>query len=149
MWSLITICGALLVIQSEIVQYCQFFRSFCLCYSIKTQIENSFSRTQNHHTRNFIALLFIAVEAMYPFAVLFIACELCQHVNGAFNECSDIVDQFGWYRFPADVKQILPMILSFTQQPVIIKCFGSITCDRETFKYVSGHRMQFFPSDFL
>lgn len=76
---------------------------------------------------------------MYPLAVLFIACELCQHVNGAFNECSDIVDQFGWYRFPAEVKQILPIILSFTQQPVVIKCFGSITCDRETFKYVSGH----------
>lgn len=78
------------------------------------------------------------IAAIYAFGVLFIACDLCQRVNYAFDECSDMIDQLSWYKFPANVQKILPIIMSFTQQQFAIICFGSTTCDRETFAYVSG-----------
>lgn len=45
--------------------------------------------------------------------------------------------QFKWYLFPLEIKQILPIVLMNAQQPVNLKCIGSIPCDRETFKKVT------------
>ena len=77
------------------------------------------------------------IEVFYAYAVLFICCELGQRVNLAFDDCSEMVDQFEWYLFPTKIQRMLPIILNFSQQPFEIKCFGSTACDRETFKYVS------------
>lgn len=63
------------------------------------------------------------MEIFYAFGVLFVSCEL--------------IDQFNWYRLPAEIQQMLPLIINFAQLPVDIKCFGSVACDREMFKYVS------------
>lgn len=75
-------------------------------------------------------------EIFYAFGALLIACEVCQRVNIAFEECGDMVVQFEWYLFPIDIQRMLPLILNYMQQPIEIKCFGSVTCDRETFKFV-------------
>lgn len=125
---------------SSVHFYFALFLFFAISWKIvwKLELDVFYSQVQNHD--NVAVLLLTTIEAIYAFGVLFIACELCQHVNCAFNECSDMIDQFAWYWFPANVKQILPTILNFTQQPVVITCFGSTTCDRETFKYVSGRR---------
>lgn len=76
------------------------------------------------------------IEAFYAFGVLFVSCEIGQRLNVAFEECSSLVDQFNWYKFPIKMQRMLPLILHFTQQPIYIKCFGSTAADRETFKYV-------------
>lgn len=81
-------------------------------------------------------LILTAMEVFYSFAVLLLACELGQRFNLAFDECSTTVEQLEWYSFPLDVQRLLPLILNFTQQPIEIKCFGSVACDREAFKYV-------------
>lgn len=76
-------------------------------------------------------------EIFYAFSSLFLACELGQRMNLAFVECNDMIDQFGWYLFPAEIQRILPIIMNFAQQPTEIKCFGSVACNREIFKSVS------------
>lgn len=81
-------------------------------------------------------LLTTMVEIFHPFGLLFVACELGQRVNLAFDECKEIIGQFEWYRFPKDTQRMLPLILHFTQQPIDIKCFGSAALDRVTFKKV-------------
>lgn len=81
-------------------------------------------------------LLITIFEVIYSFGVLLIACELGQRINLAFMECSDMFDQFEWYSFPAEIQRMLPLILNFMQQPIEVKCFGSTTNDRDTFKYV-------------
>lgn len=91
----------------------------------------------HHHSDGYTVLLTTIIQGMYTFGALFIACELCQRICLAFEDCNDMINQFEWYSFPATIQQMLPMTLNFIQQPVEIKCFGSITCDRETFKYVS------------
>ena len=80
--------------------------------------------------------MIIMLEVIYAFGVLLIGCELGQRVNIAFEECSEMIDQFEWYLFSAKIRTILPFIISYTQQPVYLKCFGSTPCDRGTFKSV-------------
>lgn len=82
-------------------------------------------------------LLITINEVMYAFGVLFIACEIGQRITIAFIECSDIIDQFKWYLFPAKIQRMLPLLMNFTQKTIEIKCFGGMKSDRDTFKYVS------------
>ena len=81
------------------------------------------------------------IQVTYAFGVMFVACELGQRLNLAFDECNDMIDQFNWYLFPAEIQRMLPLILNFMQQPVEIKCFGSTALDRETFKYVRVNKI--------
>lgn len=74
--------------------------------------------------------------SLYGFGAVFITCELCQRKTNSYEEFNDIIDQFKWYLFPTKIQQILPTILLEVQQPVHIECFGSIACNRETFKRV-------------
>lgn len=89
-----------------------------------------------HHSDNLTTLMIAILIVVYAFGVLFIACELGQRISLAFVECSQMIDQFKWYAFPAKVQRMLPMILKFNQQPFEIKCFGNMKCNRDTFKYV-------------
>lgn len=91
----------------------------------------------NHGDDNLVVLLITFVEVIYAFGLMFLACELCQRTTLAFEECSDTINQFDWYLLPADIQRMLPMIIQFDQQPVQIKCFGTVASDRETFKFVS------------
>lgn len=90
-----------------------------------------------NHSENLLVLLVTMLQVLYAFGVMFIACELSQRLNIAFNDCNDIIVQFKWYLLPAEIQRLLPLIIHFSQRPVEVKCFGSTTCDRETFKYVS------------
>lgn len=81
-----------------------------------------------HHSDNLAVLLITVFEIVYAFGVIFVACELGQRVNLAFDECSQIINQFEWYLFPDEIQRMLPLILNLTRQPIEIKCFGSTAC---------------------
>lgn len=83
-----------------------------------------------------MVLFITAIQTFYSFGVVFIACELCQRAKFAFEECIEMIDQFEWYFFPAEIQRMLPSIIHFTQQPIELKCLGSTACDREAFKSV-------------
>lgn len=91
-------------------------------------------------------LFVMLIEVIYGFGTMFTACELCQWVNLAFDDCNDIINQFKWYLMPIEMQRMLPSILQFAQQPVEIKCFGTTACDRETFKFVSTSKAHKFRS---
>lgn len=75
--------------------------------------------------------------AVCSFGLVFNACEISQRSCDALNEMDDDIGQLDWYLCPAGIQRMLPIIMVNSQQPVIIKCFGSIACSRETFKEVS------------
>lgn len=83
-------------------------------------------------------LSIILIQIVYAFGVLFTACELGQRTTLALNECADVINQFDWYLLPAEIQRLLPIIINCAQQSVDIKCYGSVSCNRETFKYVSS-----------
>lgn len=76
------------------------------------------------------------VEAFCAFGSVSVSCELGERFASAFEGVSDLIDQFEWYQFPLEVQKLLPTLLIHTQQRIALKCFGSISCDREALKSV-------------
>ena len=82
-------------------------------------------------------MLFLSIyELLFTYMAVFILCELCERLTNRFVEINDLVDQFDWYLLPFEIQQLLPMIMANTQQPLDIVCFGSLLCNRDTFKKV-------------
>lgn len=119
---------------------------------------NFTNRLQSHH--EYEHLLETAFEACYGFGVLFVPCkyfnfdfdfmksgtsiyadeilgELGERLTQAFWVISDTIEQFKWYRFPLNIKRLLPMIINEVHVPVVLNCFGSTACVRGSFKNVS------------
>lgn len=92
---------------------------------------------QSHHENHLIDLFLLGSDTCITFVSVFIACEFGQHLDNSFSEINDLINQLKWYRFPIEMKRILPFALIIVQEPVSIECFGSILCCRETFKKVS------------
>lgn len=83
-----------------------------------------------------MGLFLTIVELTDAFGLTFITCELGQRITNAFEESSDILNQFHWYLFTPEIQQMLPMIMQFAQKPTVFYCFGSKASVRETFKSV-------------
>lgn len=64
------------------------------------------------------------------------SCEFGQQFSDAFEEVNDKIEAFDWYLFPSELQRMLPMIMVVAQQPVELKCFGSISAVREISKKV-------------
>lgn len=65
------------------------------------------------------------------------ACEFGQQFSDAFGDFDGGFYQVDWYLLPFAIQRMLPMIILNAQKPVVVKCFGNISCERETFKKVS------------
>ena len=84
-----------------------------------------------------MVLLESILYAIHVLAIVFAACEFGQRLSDAFDEINDIINQFNWYLFPIEIRKILPNFMINTQQPVVMKCFGCISCSRKQFKKVN------------
>lgn len=82
-------------------------------------------------------LLLISIHNMFwAFTLVFVACELGERVRNEFDGVRLLVDQLKWYLFPLNLRQLVPTIVINSQNPVEFKCFGSISCSRESFQKV-------------
>lgn len=90
-------------------------------------------------------LSILVFDACNTFTTVFIACELCQRMRDAFDEISDLIDRFHWYRFPSKMKRNLRTALIIAQKPVSVECFGSFSCCRESLKNVKMKSNNFIP----
>lgn len=79
----------------------------------------------------------MTVAGTLSFMTLFATCEVYGMISSEFDTINDVIDQFDWYLFPINVQKALPMILLNVQQPIDINFFGSIRCNRETFRKVN------------
>lgn len=66
----------------------------------------------------------------------FVVNEMGQRFSDAFNKVDDAVSQLNWYLFPNEVQRMLPTFIINTQEPVVIRFFGSNVCSREQYKKV-------------
>lgn len=80
----------------------------------------------------------IIIQALFGLATVFLTCDLGQRNSDKWNEINLKIEQFSWYLFPKELKQILPMIIAAAKQPIDLECFGSFSLSRE-FKKVCVH----------
>lgn len=74
------------------------------------------------------------------FGLVFSTCEIGQRFTKAFDEIDREIEQLDWYLFPIEIQRILPTIIINAQEPIVIECFGIISCNRDQFKKVSLNR---------
>lgn len=91
---------------------------------------------QSHRAEYGVALLLLVYDAVNSLALIIICCELSQRTSEAFEGINDILMQYKWYLFPMELKRILPTMIITAQQPILLECFGSISCCRDCFKKV-------------
>lgn len=133
-WSLLAISGAMLVIQVEIVKF-TFSHWVDLRYVFFSIIRHWL---QFQHGNYMSILLNTNVNGVIGLALAFIVCEVGHRLNDTFDEINFTIVQLDWYLFPIEIKRMLPMIIVNTHQIETLKCFGSITCNRDVFKNVSS-----------
>lgn len=120
-WSLLTICGTMLMFQVELVEY--FLVICCLWKFLFSHI--LFARYKSRGNIDSVVLFATIFYAGYAFGTIFIACELGQRLSNTFDEICDQMERFNWYSFPDELKAMLPIIIIVVQHPVEINCFGS------------------------
>lgn len=98
---------------------------------------------QSNGEINLNRMIMPVLELVVSFLLVFISCELIGRINYGFEAIGNI--QHEWYLFPSNVQKMLPLILLYAQQPVNINCFGSIPCNRETFKKVGTGQIFSWP----
>lgn len=69
-------------------------------------------------------------------ALIFFSCEFGEMLSDEFSRVNDLFYECNWHLLSAQVQRVFKMILADTQQPVIIKGYGNVSCLRETFKKV-------------
>lgn len=136
-WSCITICGGFLIITMGIVESNAFlFVCLNMCYKFMEFFNLEIFQTSE---RSLVIIVVPAVELFVAFVLVFISCELAGRISNNFECICDTISNSNWYAFPLSIRKILPIILINAQEEVYFECFGSIPCNRETFKRVCGN----------
>lgn len=104
--------------------------------SLKSSFHFNFFFQLHRDECSTVEILLTSLATMWAIAVQFFSCELCQRISDAFDEIGNLMSNLDWYLFPIELKQIQLMAMIHAKQPVQIACFGSISCDRNTFRKV-------------
>lgn len=93
-------------------------------------------------------LLTAVYYVCWSFGLVFLICEIGEHIQREFSEINNAISQSEWYSFPFEVKRTLPTVLYNAQKHVRLECFGSKSCSRRIFKEVSENRLKKFNKQF-
>lgn len=70
---------------------------------------------------------------------LYLFCHSGTFLSECFASIGDRLYEVYWYMLPLDDQKIWPFMVIVGQKDVILRGFGSSTCDRELFKKVDFH----------
>lgn len=84
-----------------------------------------------------MVLLIVSIMCCFAaFILISFACEIGQRFTNAFSDVDDVLGQLKWYLLPIEVQRILPIAIMYSQEPLLVKFFGNMSCSREQFKKV-------------
>lgn len=97
---------------------------------------NLFVLNFQHQDTNFSTDLLLRYEGLInSFIGIFIICDFGEKFETAFRKIQ--INRLDWYLLSCDTQKLLSTILIITQKPLALNIFGSISCNRITFKTVS------------
>lgn len=71
--------------------------------------------------------------------LVLLTCEVGQRFTNAFAEVDDDLTLLNFYLLPVKARRVLPMLIMYSQQPLIAQFFGSLSVTRDQFKRVSDN----------
>lgn len=134
----IAISLALLLIQMELVHVNSSITfPFQLLMDIFSHVNLIFGFQQTNSQINSVMLFESVFYGFWAIILVFTTCECGQQFCDAFGNLNYSLGQLGWYFLPIEIQRLLPMIIINSQQPMLVKCYGNISCERDTFKKVN------------
>lgn len=91
---------------------------------------------------DFVVLFMGLFYVCSAFIAVLVVCELAQRGCDLFDDIAKVLAQIEWYLLPNEVQRVLPVITNVIQRATEIKCFGSTSCSRDTFKKVSFQQIK-------
>lgn len=70
----------------------------------------------------------------------YVICSYASNVSAKLSSVSDIVYNSFWYKYPAELQKLLPLLTQRSQTPYIITGYGIINCSLDTFLLVCSIR---------
>lgn len=112
--------------------YCKQFMS-----SNYDQFHFAFQKKSSHNS-NPIELIFPLLLVFWSFSILFLVCECGEKVSDQYRMYNDTLYRYTkWYLLSNEMRRLLVVVMSNTQQMVTICGFANTRCTRDTFKRVS------------
>lgn len=82
-------------------------------------------------------VLFLFWQILCALGFIFLICDLGYRISNAFGKIDYTIVKLNWYKFPIEIKKLLPILIIGAQQPVELEVFGSVSCSYEIFQTVS------------
>lgn len=82
----------------------------------------------------------------WSFCTMFVFCHFGEIMSTRFDEIDNAMSQNEWYLFPIRTQRVFPLVISVTQQPVVICGFGNLLLTHDSFKRVSVRWKSFLSS---
>lgn len=98
-----------------------------------------FPHLQHQHVtsnNDLVELINLYAQLFCSYVAVFGMCEFGERVSFAFHGTVIVLDRFKWYLLPNKAQKMLPTIMVAAQEPVQLQIFGSVSCNRITFKEV-------------
>lgn len=81
-------------------------------------------------------LAILIFQVIGAFFFLLNVCEFGGRVTTAYDEIDYATLQLSWYKFPVELQNILPVVISIVQDKVQLRGIGSVVCSRGTLQQV-------------
>lgn len=81
-------------------------------------------------------LAILLFQIIGAFFFLLVTCEFGGRMTIAHDDIDTAILQLSWYRFPVELKKLLPILMSMSQKEIELRGMGSVACSRETFQRV-------------
>lgn len=86
---------------------------------------------------DFVQLVRPSTMIFWSFATQFLLCDFCEEVSVRLESITDGIYMADWYTFPIEIQKMALMIMTATEQTVVIGGFGNVLLTRDTFKKVT------------
>lgn len=84
-----------------------------------------------------VELLIILMCAFWVLGFFFCICELGETITHRFDVFRQELERCNWHTLPIEMQRMFLIFLLDTQQPINIRCYGNVTCLRDTFRKVT------------
>lgn len=63
---------------------------------------------------------------LWAWSLVLVLCEAGQQMIDTFGEIEEAFEQIDWYLLPIEIQRMMPQIIMYAQEPMVVRFFGSV-----------------------
>lgn len=137
-WTLCSLWMPLIMIHIELVEYTiQYGYVWGHIYALSDFLDFWFFSFKSEPNPNLADLMISSILAVWMIILILLTCEFGERLTNQYEIFYYEFGQCNWYLFPFEIQQVLPIIISNIQRPVMIRGYANTVCRREAGKTVT------------